>query len=223
LFYHQSWREIFGEVRDLNKNFNKRNFKNLLQTGGFSPLCPTLQSKQFRAEIKKPQPTRGVAERGMSEQNKFYLTKEGLERFKKEYQTLKKLRLLKAEGEAPRTWESEDLNPEYLSFQEDLNLFESKISDLEHILKNAELIKPPSKDKQNIVDLGAKVTTELDGEVDEFVIVGTLEADPSNYKISDKSPIGQALLGKKIGETVVIKTPIVNHSCKIIKIKYDKA
>ncbi len=159
----------------------------------------------------------------MSEQNKFYLTKEGLERFKKEYQALKELRLAKVKGEVPRTWQSEDLNPEYLSFQEDLNLFEFRIAELENILKNAELISPPSKDKQNIVNLGAKVTAEINGAIDEFIIVGTLEADPSNYKISDKSPIGQALLGKKIGETVVIKTPIVNHSCKIIKIKYDKA
>ncbi len=159
----------------------------------------------------------------MSEQKKFYLTKEGLERFKKEYQALKELRLAKVKGEVPRTWQSEDLNPEYLSFQEDLNLFEFRIAELENILKNAELISPPSKDKQNIVNLGAKVTAEINGAIDEFIIVGTLEADPSNYKISDKSPIGQALLGKKIGETVVIKTPIVNHSCKIIKIKYDKA
>ncbi len=159
----------------------------------------------------------------MSEQKKFYLTKEGLERFKKEYQALKELRLAKVKGEVPRTWQSEDLNPEYLSFQEDLNLFEFRIAELENILKNAELISPPSKDKQNIVNLGAKVTAEINGAIDEFIIVGTLEADPSNYKISDKSPIGQALLGKKIGETVVIKTPIVNHSCKIIKIKDDKA
>ena len=159
----------------------------------------------------------------MLEQKKFYLTKEGLERIKKEYQDLKTLRLAKTKGEIPKIFQSEDLNPEYLSFQEDLSFFESKIAELEYILKNAELIKPPSKDKQNIVDLGAKVTTELDGEIDEFVIVGTLEADPSNCKISDESPIGQALLGKKIGETVVVKTPIVNHFCKIIKIKYDKA
>ena len=58
----------------------------------------------------------------------------------------------------------------------------------------------------------------MDGELDEFTIVGTLEANPSAKKISNESPIGQALLGKKVGEIVVVKTPIVNHSCKITKI-----
>lgn len=158
----------------------------------------------------------------MPEEKKFYLTKEGLERIKGEYINLKGLRLLKTRGETPKIWHSEDLNPEYLSFQEDMSLLESKITELEYILKNAEVIKSPLKEKQNVVDLGATVLVELNGEIDEFTIVGTLEADPLDKKISDVSPIGQALLGKKIGETLVIKTPIVNHSCKIIKISYNK-
>lgn len=163
----------------------------------------------------------------MSKEKKFYLTTEGLKRIKKEYEIFKKLRLAKTNGgEAPKIWESEDLNPEYLSFQEDLSFLETKIADLENILKNAKLISRPSKRKQNVVDLGATVTAEIDGETDEFTIVGTLEADPSNNKISNESPIGQCLMGKKVGETVVVKippkNPIVNHSCKITKIKYNR-
>jgi len=158
----------------------------------------------------------------MAEEKKFYLTKEGLEKIKKEYQDLKGLKLAKTKGEIPKIWHSEDINPEYLSFREDLSFLETRIAELENILKNIDLIKPPPKEKRNIVNLGATVLAEIDGEIDEFAMVGTLEADPSNHKISNESPIGQGLLGRRVGETVVIKTPIVNHSCKIIKIKYNK-
>jgi len=156
------------------------------------------------------------------EGKKFYLTKQGLERIKKEYQDLKSLKLAKTKGEIPKIWHSEDINPEYLSFREDLSFLETRIAELENILKNVELIKPPPKERQNIVNLGATVLAEIDGEIDEFTMVGTLEADPSNHKISNESPMGQGLLGRRVGETVVIKTPIVNHSCKTIKIKYNK-
>lgn len=160
---------------------------------------------------------------GRVPQKNFYLTEEGLERIKKEHRGLKNLRLAKTNGEVPKIWQSEDVNPEYLSFQEDLSFLESRIAELDYILKNVELIKPPDKkERQGIVNLGATVTVELDGEFDEFTIVGSLETDPTNKKISNESPIGQALVGKRIGETVAIKTPIVNHVCKIIKIKYYK-
>ena len=158
----------------------------------------------------------------MVEEKNFYLTRQGLEKIKKEYQDLKSLKLAKTKGEIPKIWHSEDINPEYLSFQEDLSFLETRIAELENIFKNVDLIKPPPKEKRNIINLGATVLAEIDGEIDEFTMVGTLEADPSNHKISNESPIGQSLLGRRVGETVVIKTSIVNHSCKIIKIKYNK-
>ncbi len=157
----------------------------------------------------------------MAEEKKLYLTKEGLERIRKEYKALKELKLDKIKEGSPEILYSEDLNPEYLAFREDINLLGSKIIEFENIIKNAELIRPPKKEKQNIIDLGATVLVEINGEIDEFRLVGTLEADPSNRKISNESPIGQALLGKRVGETVIIKTPIVNHACKITKIKYN--
>ncbi len=158
----------------------------------------------------------------MPEEKKYYLTKEGLEKIKKEYQDLKILRMAKAEGEVPKILQSEDVNPEYLSFQEDINFLESRLTELDYILKNAELIKPPQKTKQGVVSLGATVVVELDGEIDEFTIVGSLETDPINKKISNESPIGQALMGRQVGEAAVVKTPIVNHSFKVVKIKYNK-
>ena len=154
---------------------------------------------------------------------KFYLTKEGLAKIEREYQELKKIRFAKIKGESPKIWHSEDLNPEYLSFQEDLNFLESRIAELEYILKNIELIKNPPKEKQNIVDLGATVTLEeADGQINEFMIVGTLEANPGEGKISSESPVGKSILGKKIGEEVVITSPI-KVVYKVKKIRYHSS
>ena len=152
---------------------------------------------------------------------KFYLTKKGLKRIKKEYQELKKLKLTRIGEESPRIWYSEDLDPEYLAFREDLSLLETRLADLEYILKNIELIKIPPKEKRNIVNLGATVTLEeADGGINEFMIVGTLEANPSAGKISSESPIGRALFGKKVGDKVIITSP-TNVVYKIKKIRYQ--
>jgi len=151
---------------------------------------------------------------------KFYLTKEGLERLKKEYQELKKLRESKTRGEIPKILHSEDLNPEYFSLQEDLSFLEFRIAELETILKNTQLIKAPPKEKQSIVGLGAIVTLEeSDGQINEFMIVGTLEANPNEGKISLESPVGKALLGKRVGDEVLITSPI-RVVYKVKKIKY---
>ena len=152
-------------------------------------------------------------------EKKFYLTKEGLEKIKREYQGLKNLKLSKTKGEIPKIWHSEDLNPEYLSFQEDLSFLETRLIELENILKNAELIQLPSKEKQNTINLGAQVIVEVDGQNDEFTIVGSLEANPSLGRISNESPVGQALLGHRIGDAVMVSSPI-QTVYKIKKIKY---
>jgi len=156
----------------------------------------------------------------MEEKKKFYLTKKGLERFKKEYETLKVLRIAKTKGEVPKIWESEDLNPEYLSFQEDLTFLETRIVELENILKNTCIIERPSKKEFNVINLGAIVRVKVGEERDEFTIVGTLEAKPSLGKISNESPVGSALLGHKVGDEVLISSPI-KTIYKIKKIKYN--
>lgn len=153
------------------------------------------------------------------ETKKFYLTKEGLEKIKKEHKDLKSLRLTKTEGEVPKILESEDLNSEYLSFQEDLSFLESRLAELDYILKNTTLIKPPSKEKQKFVDLGARVTVEINNQIDEFLIVGSLEANPAMGKISNESPVGQALLGHRAGDKILVSSPI-QTIYKIKKIRY---
>jgi transcription elongation factor GreA len=156
----------------------------------------------------------------MISEKKFYLTKQGLEKIKKEHDLLKSLKTTKTKGESPKVLHSEDLNPEYLAFQEDIGFLESRIIELENIIKNVQLIKPPKKENQKTVDLGAIVSLEeKGGGSNEFMVVGTLEANPNEGKISSESPVGKALLGRKIGEEVLITSPI-KIVYKIKKIKY---
>lgn len=156
----------------------------------------------------------------MAEERKFYLTLQGLEKIKKEYKILESLRSAKTEGDVPGIWESEDLNPEYLSFQEDLELLEARLTEIGNILKNIEIIKTPSKEKQNIVGLGAKVLVEVNGKNNaEFAILGSIEADPTSGKISNESPVGSVLMGHKVGDQVIVSLP-VKTTYKIKKIEY---
>lgn len=151
----------------------------------------------------------------------FYITKEKLQELKKEYEELLDFERKKSLGqEAPKILESEDLNPEFVSFQEDVGFLRARIDELKNILEHHELIKGPAKDKQGMVALGAKVKIDVDGQKDEFVIVGTLEANPALGKISNESPVGKALLGHKIGDVVVVSSP-VKITYKIKNIKYE--
>jgi len=154
------------------------------------------------------------------EEKKFYLTKQKLKELEEEYKGLVAFEKSKTIGEeAPRVLESEDLNPEFLSFQEDMSFLRSRITELENILSNNEIIKNPSKQNKNIIGLGAKVLVSVDGNKDEFTIMGTLEANPSLGKISNESPVGKALIGHKVGEEIVVTSPI-KTVYKIKKIKY---
>ena len=100
-----------------------------------------------------------------------------------------------------------------------MSFLRSRITELKNILGNYELIKNPSKQNQNIVGLGAMVLVNVDGEKDEFLITGTLEANPSLGKISNESPVGKALMGHKVGDEVVVSSPI-KTIYKVKKIKY---
>ena len=151
----------------------------------------------------------------------FYLTKEKLQGLKKEYEQLTAFERSKTIGqEAPKILESEVINLEFISFQEDMGFLRSRIEELKDILDHYELIKKPSKEKQIFVGLGAKVKIEVTGKNDEFVIVGTLEANPNLGRISNESPVGKALLGHKVGDEITISSPI--KTTYIIKnIKYE--
>jgi transcription elongation factor GreA len=155
----------------------------------------------------------------MAEEKTYYLSKEGLKRIKKDYEDLKQIKLMKTRGEAPKILHSEDVDSDYLALQEDLGLLDIKLSEMETILKNAKLIKIPPKDDQKIIKLGATVLVGINGTDDEFTIVGTLEANPAQGRISNESPVGKILLGKGVGEEIMVNSPN-KTAYRIKKIKY---
>ncbi len=151
----------------------------------------------------------------------FYITKAKLQEIKKEYEELLDFeRKTALSHDMPKIFESEDLNPEFVSFQEDIGFLRSRIDELKNILDNCELIKAPPKNLQSIVGLGSKVKIDVGGQKDEFLIVGTLEANPALGKISNESPVGKALMGHKIGDDVVISS-FLKTPYKIRNIKYE--
>ena len=141
---------------------------------------------------------------------KYYLTQEGFEEKKAEYEKLKTLRTSKISEDVPRILESEDLNPEYVSFQEDMGRIDGEIAELENIFKNAIIIDSKKMQKvEGAVNVGSKILVEINGkDEDEFTIVGTLEAQPTLGKISNESPVGKALLGHRAGEVVTVSSPL---------------
>ncbi|API89204.1 transcription elongation factor GreA [Marinilactibacillus sp. 15R] len=110
-------------------------------------------------------------------------------------------------------------NSEYESAKDEQAFIEGRISTVENMLQNAEIIDN-SKAKADEVSLGRSVTfKELpDGIDEEYTIVGKAEADPFSGKISNESPIAQALLGKKVGEKVSIETPGGSMEVEITKV-----
>ena len=151
----------------------------------------------------------------------FYVTKAKLRELKKEYEELTDIERKKSLNEpVPKIFESEDLNPEFVSFQEDIGILRSRIDELKNIMDSHEIIKKPSKEKQGIIDIGARVAIDVNGQKDEFTIVGTLEANPAAEKISNESPVGKALLGHKAGDEITISAPS-KTVYKIKNIKYE--
>lgn len=107
-------------------------------------------------------------------------------------------------------------NAEYQSVRAEQERNEARISEIENVLQNVEIIKKPRGDSK--VQLGSIVKLKNDGKTKEFQVVGTVEADPLSGKISDESPIGQALLGKKVGDAVELVTPADSTTYKVIDI-----
>ena len=109
-------------------------------------------------------------------------------------------------------------NAEYQSALAEKDRNEARTSEIENILQSVEIIKKPRGDSK--VQLGSvvKLKGQPGGHAKEFQVVGTVEADPLSGKISDESPIGRALIGQKVGETVEISTPTDTSTYKIVSI-----
>lgn len=145
----------------------------------------------------------------------FRLTKDGIAELESELKALIAERSAVAERiKTAREFGDLAENAEYQSARQEQEKNEARISEIEHILQNADLIKANSK--TDVVGLGSKVKLKSSsGKSKEFQVVGTVEADPLNGKISDESPIGKALLDKKVGDEIEIKTPAETTVYKI--------
>ncbi|MDQ3159184.1 MAG: transcription elongation factor GreA [bacterium] len=147
----------------------------------------------------------------------FKLTKEGVAELEAELKELVSHR-----GDlAERIKTARDLgdlseNAEYSAAKDEQGQAETRIAEIENILRNGEVIKKPRGDAK--VQLGSKVKLTAGSKTKEFQVVGTVEADPMEGKISDESPIGQALMGKKLGDEVEIHTPTETTKYKLAKI-----
>lgn len=147
----------------------------------------------------------------------YQLTSAGIEELKSELASLIDERPHVAERiKTAREFGDLSENAEYSAARAEQEKNESRISEIEHILENVQIItQPKNKGK---VELGNTVTLKNKDGVKEFTIVGSVEADPLEGKISNESPIGEALLGKKLGEEVEIKLPASTTAYKIEKI-----
>lgn len=150
-----------------------------------------------------------------------YLTTEGAAKLKAELAELKGPRRTELAQRLRSAIQMGDLseNADYHKAKEDQGFLEGRIKDLEYLLHNA-IIVDVSEVSGDTVQVGTRVTIQEQGEEPEtYLMVGASEADPRNGRISNESPIGQALFGKKIGETAIAKTPGGEIVFKIIKIE----
>jgi transcription elongation factor GreA len=141
-------------------------------------------------------------------QDKIPITQEGLEEIKKDYEELVNVKRPEAVKRVSETRTIGDLTEdnEHLQAKQTLSFIEGKISELSEVIKNAEIIGQNSQ-KPNQVNLGCQVTVEGDGQSLVYHLVGEWEADPAQMKISHQSPLGQSLMGKKVGDQVKVEAP----------------
>jgi len=150
---------------------------------------------------------------------KVYLTEEGLTKLKAELDHLYTVRRQEVAERIQRAKELTDTvdNAEYEDAKNEQAFVEGRIRTLEIMIKNAVVIPAESPSEQ--VRLGSKVTVQTqDGEQERYIIVGSPEADPSEGKISNESPVGKVLLGRRVGEEVEVRAPAGMLKLKIVTI-----
>jgi len=150
---------------------------------------------------------------------KVQLTKDGYEKIQQELKNLIEKKRPYAVDRLKKARDMGDLseNSEYHAAKEGLTFVEGRIQEIEIILKLAEVIHNHNGNHQ--VDIGVAVTVDVNGKQELFHIVGEFEADPLHKKLSHTSPIGKALMGKKVGDWVEVKIPAGKIKYKIVEIK----
>ena len=153
---------------------------------------------------------------------KFFMTQEGFDELQKKLNYLKTVRRLEASERIKQAREYGDLseNAEYDAAKDEQAMIEADIRKIEAQLENAEIIADGGGSK-NVVVMGSKVTLlDVDmNEEEEWLIVGTTEASFRDGKLSNESPLAQAILGKRKGDVVTVRTPQATYDVKIVKIE----
>jgi len=154
-----------------------------------------------------------------NQNNRIPLTKEGLEKLKKELDTLVNLKRPEVVERLASSRKTGDMSEEseYTQAKQELVFIDGRVDELQGVINRAVMIDEGHNHCQE-VKLGCKVTVKNASKEHLFHLVGEWEADPSVAKISHQSPLGQSLLGKKIGEKVFVEAPAGRVVYTIIKI-----
>ena len=152
---------------------------------------------------------------------KVLLTSEGLAKLQDELDNLKNVRRKEntAALKVAKSFGDLSENSEYDEAKNEQAEIEARISEIENMLKNVEIIDEDGV-ATDVVSIGSKVTVKdlEDGDIAEYFLVGSTEADPMKGKISDESPVGAALIGHKEGEKVAVEAPMGVLEYEIINI-----
>ncbi len=151
--------------------------------------------------------------------NKIQITKQGFKDLKKELDelvTTKRPKLVERLANARAQGDLSE-NSDYQNAKEEIDFLDGRISELEDVINNAEVVG--GKNNNGEIAVGAEVTLKIQGEEHVYYIVGEWEADPTSKKISHNSPLGQALVGKKKGEKAEVEAPAGKVTYEILSIK----
>lgn len=156
----------------------------------------------------------------MTNKKEFLMTTDGYLKIETELNDLKlnkRPEIVEALKEARALGDLSE-NADYDAARNDQSELEAKIKELEYMLKNAKIVE--KNGSIDTVDIGSTVTISYveDNDEEEYEIVGSLEADPFNNKISNESPIGIAIIGKKTGDIISVQSPTGSYDIKITKI-----
>ena len=160
----------------------------------------------------------------MSQAKKFIMTYEGVKKLEEELEYLKTVKRKEITEKIKVALGYGDLseNSEYDEAKNDQAFTEGRIIQLENMLKIAVVVDESEipKDKVSVGSIVKVMDYEFDEEV-EYTIVGSAEADPMNFKISNESPVGSALLGKKVGDVVEVAVPSGVSKFEVLEIRRD--
>lgn len=153
------------------------------------------------------------------DKTKLQITKKGYETLKKELEELANVKRPKLVERLSRARREGDLaeNSDYANAKDELEFLDGRISELDEVLKNAEIVK--TNGGTDSVNLGNAVKVKIDGHEQVFHIVGEWEANPNEKKISHTSPLGQALVGKRVGDKTEVEAPAGKVTYEIISIE----